>query len=86
MENKKTKLTISGNTKKSIKNFNFVKNKGKKSVVIEKQSNKFTKKTAHSNPMGQNQKDLSHQIKDLTSNLHFIQNFLQLQVILKEEN
>ena len=46
MENKKTKLTISGNTKKSIKNFNFVKNKGKKSVVIEKQSNKFTKKNS----------------------------------------
>ena len=36
MENKKTKLTISGNPKKSYKNFEPPKNKGRKTVIIEK--------------------------------------------------
>ena len=40
MENKKTKLTISGSPKKSFKNFDSSKTKGKKTVVIDKQSNK----------------------------------------------
>ncbi len=44
MENKKTKLTISGNPKKSFKNFEVSKNQGKKTVVIEKQSSKPLKK------------------------------------------
>ena len=38
MENKKTKLTISGFAKKSIKNFETAKSKDKKSVVINRQS------------------------------------------------
>ena len=38
---KKTKLTISGIAKKSIKNIEIAKAQGKNSVVIEKQSNKF---------------------------------------------
>ena len=38
MENKKTKLTISGNLKKSFKNFGTSKNQGKKTVVIEKKA------------------------------------------------
>ena len=41
MENKKTKLTISGIAKKSIKSIEIAKTQGKNSVVIEKQSNKF---------------------------------------------
>ncbi len=44
MENKKTKLTISGNPKKSFKNFDSSKNQGKKTVVIQKQVNKIQKK------------------------------------------
>ena len=40
MENKKTKLTISGIAKKSIKNIEIAKTQGKNSIVIEKQSNK----------------------------------------------
>ena len=40
MENKKTKLTISGNPKKSFKNLETSKTKGKKTVVIDKQSTK----------------------------------------------
>ena len=40
---KKTKLTISGGiAKKSIKNIDKAKNLGKNSVIIEKQTNKFT--------------------------------------------
>ena len=37
---KKTKLTISGSAKKTIKNIEFAKTQNKNSVVIEKQSNK----------------------------------------------
>ena len=44
MDNKKTKLTISGNTKKSFKNFGISKNQGKKTVVIEKKPVRSTKK------------------------------------------
>ncbi len=38
---KKTKLTISGSPKKSIKNIEIAKTQGKNSVVIEKQTGKF---------------------------------------------
>jgi translation initiation factor IF-2 len=38
---KKTKLTISGTAKKSIKNIELAKTQGKNSVVIEKQPSKF---------------------------------------------
>ena len=42
---KKTKLTISGGiAKKSIKNIDKAKNLGKNSVIIEKQTGKFTSK------------------------------------------
>ena len=47
---KKTKLTISGTAKKSIKNIEIVKNHGKNSVVIEKQTGKFTSKSGSSRP------------------------------------
>ena len=39
---KKTKLKISGSATKSIKNIEIAKTQGKNSVVIEKQSNKFS--------------------------------------------
>jgi translation initiation factor IF-2 len=39
---KKTKLTISGSAKKSIKNIEIAKTHGKHSVVIEKQTGKFS--------------------------------------------
>ena len=41
MENKKTKLTISGNTKKSIDNIELAKTQNKNSVVIEKKMGRF---------------------------------------------
>ena len=40
MEKKKTKLTISGIAKQSIKNIEIAKTQGKNSVVIEKKSGK----------------------------------------------
>ena len=40
MENKKTKLTISGKPKKTFKDFNTPKTQGKKTVGIEKQNYK----------------------------------------------
>ena len=44
MDNKKTKLTISGSAKKSIKNIEIAKSKGKHSVLIDKQQNKHSNK------------------------------------------
>ena len=44
MKNKKTKLTISGNAKKSIGNIELAKTQSKNSVVIEKKTNKFQSK------------------------------------------
>ena len=46
MENKKTKLTITGTAKKSIKNIEIAKTQGKNSVIIEKSKNNFLKKTS----------------------------------------
>ena len=50
MENKKLKLTISGKPKKSFKNFQTSKSKGKHSVVIDKTNNKFVKKGSSFRP------------------------------------
>ena len=44
MEKKKTKLTISGAPKRSIKNIEIAKTQGKNSTVIEKSKNNFIKK------------------------------------------
>ena len=52
MENKKTKLTISGIAKKSIKNIEIAKTQGKNSVVIEKQPNKFPNRGGSFKPSG----------------------------------
>ena len=44
MENKKTKLTISGGPKKSFKNIDSANNQGKKTVIISKQPHKLSSK------------------------------------------
>jgi len=44
MDNKKTKLTISGNPKKTFKSFDVSKSQGKKTVVIEKKPIRTTNK------------------------------------------
>ena len=43
---KKTKLTISGGAKKSIRNIEIAKTQGTNSRVIEKKTNKFSNKSA----------------------------------------
>ena len=45
MDNKKTKLTLSGIAKKSIENIELAKTQSKNSVVIEKKQSKFTPKS-----------------------------------------
>ena len=52
MENKKTKLTISGDPKKSFKNIDSAKNQGKKTVIINRQSSKFLGKGKFSKGSG----------------------------------
>ena len=49
MEKKKTKLTLSGNLKKSISNIERAKSHGKNAVVIEKKNNKFSNKRTFNN-------------------------------------
>jgi translation initiation factor IF-2 len=49
---KKTKLTISGTAKKSLKNIELAKTQGKNSVVIEKQPSKFPSRGGSSRPGG----------------------------------
>ena len=48
MEYKKTKLTISGTAKKSIKNIEIAKSQGKNSVLIGKSKKNFVKKSSTS--------------------------------------
>jgi translation initiation factor IF-2 len=52
MENKKTKLTISGKAKKTTQNLESINTKGKRSVVIGKSNNKFVKKTSSTKTSG----------------------------------
>ncbi|MBD1134352.1 translation initiation factor IF-2 [Pelagibacterales bacterium SAG-MED48] len=56
---KKTKLTITGIAKKSIKNIEIAKTQGKNSVVIEKQSNKFPSRGGLVKPGGFKPKTIS---------------------------
>ena len=50
MNNKKTKLTLSGIAKKSIENIELAKTQSKNSVVIEKKSSKFAPRSNFSRP------------------------------------
>ena len=49
MENKKTKLTISGKVKKTINNFDTSKSQSKKTVVIDQKPKSFGKTTGNKN-------------------------------------
>ncbi len=52
MENKKTKLTISGKPKKNFKNLSSSRSEGKKTVLIEKNTSKPFKKGILNKPSG----------------------------------
>lgn len=49
MEKKKTKLTISGSSKKTMSNIEIAKTQGKNSVLIEKKSNRYFNKSNFGN-------------------------------------
>ncbi len=53
MEKKKLKLTISGNSKKTINNIELAKSQGKNSVVIEKKNTRFGTKSSFSKKTSQ---------------------------------
>ena len=49
MEKKKTKLTISGSSKKTMSNIEIAKTHGKNSVLIQKKTNRYVNKTNFGN-------------------------------------
>ena len=51
MDNKKTKLTLSGIAKKSIENIELAKTQSKNAVVIEKKPSKFAPRGNFSRPV-----------------------------------
>ena len=65
MENKKTKLTISGKPKKSINDFDHSKSRGKKTVVIDKH---------HSKPFGKSVVSKTGVFKQSSNSRRVIQN------------
>ena len=89
MENKKTKLTLSGIAKKSIENIELAKTQSKNSVVIEKNQIDFLIKDHLTDPqgLGHNRSQvleiiiLLHQDPQLFQNLR-----LQLLMTLKSVN
>ena len=70
MENKKIKLTISGNPKKSFKNLNPSKDRGKKTVIIDKQSNKSSGKGSFNKSTGLRSSPNNYK-KNYSSNINF---------------
>ena len=60
---KKTKLTISGSAKKSIRNIEIAKTQGKNSRVIEKQGSKFTNRGGSFRPGAGKPNPLLHLIE-----------------------
>ena len=83
---KKTKLTISGSAKKSIRNIEIAKTQGKNSRVIEKQGGKFTNRGGSFRSGLGKPKSTTSFNRGAPSKPSFHQNLLQLQAILKEEN
>ena len=69
---KKTKLTISGTAKKSIKNIEIAKVQGKNSVVIEKKSNKFPNRGGSFRPSGFKSKSTSNFNRGTTLKTSFV--------------
>ena len=49
MERKKTKLTISGSSKKTMSSIEIAKTQGKNSVLIQKKTNKYFNKSNYNN-------------------------------------
>ena len=67
MDNKKTKLTLSGIAKKSIENIELAKTQSKNSVVIEKKPSKFAPRGNFSRPASVRSKPTINPIPRKTS-------------------
>ena len=66
MENKKTKLTLSGIAKKSIENIELAKTQSKNSVVIEKKPSKFANRNNFSRPANARSKSTTNPLGNST--------------------
>ena len=66
MENKKTKLTLSGIAKKSIENIELAKTQSKNSVVIEKKPSKFANRNNFSRPASVRSKSTTNPLGNST--------------------
>ena len=89
MENKKTKLTLSGIAKKSIENIELAKTQSKNSVVIEKNQIDFLIKDhlAGQQDLGYKRIQVLEAMILLHQGLQLFQNLrLQLLIILKSVN
>ena len=63
MEKKKTKLTISGSSKKPVKNFDSSRSQGKKTVIIGNQTKKISAKEASISSQDQNRLIIKRMLK-----------------------
>ena len=79
MENKKTKLTLSGIAKKSIENIELAKTQSKNSVVIEKKPSKFAPRGNFSRPASVRSKPAVSQLQEafLQEQLQHLNHLLQ---------
>ena len=78
MENKKTKLTISGNSKNKIKNIQTTKSKSQKTVFIDKRTDRSSKKKSFSKSFGSKSNSLNFK-KNNTFNNKFPSKMPQIQ-------
>ena len=78
MENKKTKLTISGNPKNKIKNIQTTKSKSQKTVFIDKRTDRSSKKVSFSKSFGSKSNSLNFK-KNNTFNNKFPSKMPQIQ-------
>ena len=85
MDNKKTKLTISGSPKKSFKKFDTSKTQRKNTVVIEKKLVNPSRKVVLTNPLD-HVPQLQISTEALLLNKTLILRHQQAQVILKGVN
>ena len=87
MENKKTKLTLSGIAKKSIENIELAKTQSKNSVVIEKKPSKFAPRGNFTRPASVRSKPaVTLQVAFLQELHQHLNHLLQLLMIMKNVN
>ena len=85
MENKKTKLTISGNPKNKIRSFQNNKSKNQKTVFIDKHPDRSIKKASFSKSFG-SKSNSSNFKKIILLIINFRLKYRQYKLILKDVN